>query len=93
MGFHRAIADFSGSFVLAQIIESLMELYSYEQLAIISLYNDRSGDHGEHQAILAAIRARKPAHARKLMHRHIANVKSIVEVRLTEDISGASLQV
>jgi GntR family transcriptional regulator, transcriptional repressor for pyruvate dehydrogenase complex len=93
MGFHRAIANFSGNYVLAQIIESLTELYSYQQLAIISLYNDRPGDHDEHRAIFAAIRARKPARARELMRRHVSNVKSIVEASLAESGSaGAASQ-
>ncbi len=93
VSFHRAIANFSANYVLAQIVESLTELYSYQQLAIISLYNDRPGDHDEHRAIFAAIRAREPAQAHELMRRHVSNVKSIVEARLAGSGSaGAHLQ-
>jgi GntR family transcriptional repressor for pyruvate dehydrogenase complex len=82
MGFHEAIANFSGNLVAAQVIESLIELYSYEQLAIISFYNDRPQDHEEHLGIFAAIRDRDAALARDLMHRHIRGVKAVVQTRL-----------
>ncbi|MGH3090538.1 MAG: FadR/GntR family transcriptional regulator, partial [Rubrobacteraceae bacterium] len=84
MSFHRAIAGFSGNFVLAQIIESLIELYSFEQLAIMSFYNDRPQDHEEHLEILSAIRDRDAVRARDLMHRHILGVRSVVETRLVD---------
>ncbi len=82
MSFHATIAKSAGNFVLAQIIESLIELYSFEQLAIMSFYDDRLGDHSEHQAILAAIRAKDAGRARELMHRHLQDVKTIVERKL-----------
>ncbi len=82
MSFHRAIAEFSGNSILAQIIESLIELYSFEQLAIMSFYDDRLRDHGEHLEILAAIRDGDAERARGLMHRHISGVRSTVEVRM-----------
>jgi GntR family transcriptional regulator, transcriptional repressor for pyruvate dehydrogenase complex len=84
MGFHRAIANFSGNAILAQVVESLIELYSFEQLAIISFYNDRLGDHQEHLDILAGIRNGDAGRARELMHRHISGVRSTVESRLAE---------
>jgi GntR family transcriptional repressor for pyruvate dehydrogenase complex len=84
MGFHKAIADSSGNPVLAQIVESLIELYSYEQLAIISFYNDRPQDHEEHLGIFAAIRDRDAKRARDLMSRHIAGVREAVGARLSE---------
>lgn len=82
MSFHRAIAEFSGSSILAQRIESLIELYSFEQLAIMSFYDVRLRDHGEHLEILAAIRDGDAERARGLMHRHISGVRSTVEVRM-----------
>jgi GntR family transcriptional regulator, transcriptional repressor for pyruvate dehydrogenase complex len=84
MGFHRAIANFSGNAILAQIVESLIELYSFEQLAIISFYNNRLRDHQEHLDILSGIRSGGAGRVRELMHRHISGVRSTVEARLAE---------
>jgi len=84
MQFHLAIANFSENSILAQVVESLIELYSFEQLAIISFYNDRPRDHQEHLDILAAIRDGDAGRVRELMHRHISGVRSTVETRLAE---------
>ncbi len=84
MSFHAAVAKFAGNFLLAQIIESLIELYSFEQLAIMSFYDDRLGDHSEHRAILSAIRAKDAGRARELMRRHLQGVKTVVERKLGE---------
>jgi GntR family transcriptional repressor for pyruvate dehydrogenase complex len=92
MSFHAAVAKFAGNFVLAQIIESLIELYSFEQLAIMSFYDDRLGDHSEHRAILAAIRAKDAGRARELMRRHLQGVKSVVERKLGEGTQGIDLR-
>jgi GntR family transcriptional regulator, transcriptional repressor for pyruvate dehydrogenase complex len=81
MSFHQTIANFSENSILAQVIESLIELYSFEQLAIISFYNDRPRDHEEHLEVLAAIRDKDAKVARELMHRHILDVKSVVETK------------
>lgn len=87
MRFHSAIANFSGNFVLAQIIDSLIELYSFEQLAIISFYNNRPGDHEEHLGIYAAIRDRNPVLARELMYRHIEGVRVVIEERMGGNVT------
>ncbi len=79
--FHCAIAHFSRNLILAQTIESLMELYSFEQLAIISFYEDRSTDHEEHLGILEAVRGRDAARAEELMRQHILSVTSLIEDR------------
>jgi GntR family transcriptional repressor for pyruvate dehydrogenase complex len=92
MSFHAAVAKFAGNFVLAQIIESLIELYSFEQLAIMSFYDDRLGDHSEHRAILAAIRAKDAGRARELMRRHLQGVKTVVERKLGESTRGIDLR-
>jgi GntR family transcriptional regulator, transcriptional repressor for pyruvate dehydrogenase complex len=84
MGFHRAIANFSGNAILAQVVESLIELYSFEQLAIISFYNNRHRDHQEHLDILSGIRNGDAGRVRELMHRHISGVRSTVKARLAE---------
>ncbi len=82
MSFHLAIAHCTRNVALAQIMESLIELYSFEQFAVISLFNARFSDHEEHKAICAAIRERAPERARSLMEEHIIHVTSVVEARL-----------
>lgn len=89
MAFHLGIARCTENVVLAQIMESLIELYSREQFAVISLYNDRFRDHEEHRAILGALRDRAPARARELMAQHIGYVKEVVEARLRERVRAA----
>jgi GntR family transcriptional repressor for pyruvate dehydrogenase complex len=83
MSFHAAIARASRNQVLAQVMESLIELYSSEQLAILSLYNARDRDHQDHRRIYAAIRNRTGALARDRMHRHLLEVREVVSGRLT----------
>ena len=59
--FHCAIARASDNLVLAQIVESLIELYSSELHTVDptrSLEEVRAGDHGHHVDIVAAIRQR-----------------------------------
>ena len=84
MSFHRAIIEFSGNSILAQIIESLIELYSFEQLAIMPFCDDRLRDHGEHLEILSAIQDGDAERARVLMLRHISGIRSTVEVRMAQ---------
>lgn len=86
--FHRAVAKFSGNPILAQTIESLLELYSYEQLVIISFYDDRSRDHQEHLKIFAAIRGRDSELALDLMSQHLRGVRTVVEARLSDEDDG-----
>lgn len=85
MDFHRAIANFSGNSVLSQILEALIELYSFEQRVILTIYDDRSRDHREHREILAAIRSGNAERARELMRQHLQGVRSIIEAKLAED--------
>ena len=89
MAFHLGIARCAGNAVLAQVMESLIELYSGEQFAIISLFNARFQDHAEHEAILGAIRDRDPARAQALMAQHLHHVKAVVEARLRERLEAA----
>jgi GntR family transcriptional repressor for pyruvate dehydrogenase complex len=78
--FHCAVAGSSGNPILAQTIQSLVDLYSPERLSVTSLYQDRLRHHQEHREILAAIKDRAPARAQALMRRHILGAKSIVEL-------------
>jgi len=79
--FHCTIARISGNLILEQVIQSLLELYSFEQLAIISFYEDRSVDHEEHLRILEAIRSGDAGRAEELMKRHLSGVRSLIADR------------
>jgi GntR family transcriptional regulator, transcriptional repressor for pyruvate dehydrogenase complex len=80
--FHRAIAQFSGNQILFGIIQSLAELYSYEQLVMIELYNARSRDHDDHHRIFGAIREHNAKEARRLMQHHLDEVRIVIEGKL-----------
>jgi GntR family transcriptional repressor for pyruvate dehydrogenase complex len=89
MSFHRAIGRFSGNRILAQVLESLIELHSSEQLAIMSLYDNRIKDYQEHRGILNVLKGKDASQAHELMRKHLEDVKSIVQDRLTKDGSVA----
>jgi GntR family transcriptional regulator, transcriptional repressor for pyruvate dehydrogenase complex len=89
MEFHRAVAACSGNSILSQVIDSLVELYSSEQRAILKIYDDRSRDHQEHREIFAAIRVGDPELARREMHRHLRGVKQIVQDELSGEGNAA----
>lgn len=82
MAFHRGIARLSGNRVLGQSIESLIEIYSAEQKAILTVYDDRHGDYAEHRQILASLKKGNAAQATKLMHAHLGGVRSTVKEAL-----------
>lgn len=78
MAFHRCIARFSNNVVLSQSIDSLIELYSPEHKAIMTVYDDRRGDYAEHREILNALKKRNATQATKLMHAHLDGVRNTV---------------
>jgi GntR family transcriptional repressor for pyruvate dehydrogenase complex len=82
MAFHAGVARCSGNVVLAQVMESLADLYASEQAAMLTIGNARVRDHQEHKAILAAIQAGDPKRARLLMRRHLLSVKTQMAARL-----------
>ena len=89
--FHAAIARGAGNLVLAQIVESLIELYSSELHVVDparSLEEVRAGDHRDHALIAAAIRDRDRDRAREVMHRHLVTARSRVESRLVQERAG-----
>jgi GntR family transcriptional regulator, transcriptional repressor for pyruvate dehydrogenase complex len=92
MDFHSTIAKFAENSILAQIIDSLIDLYSFEQLAIMSFYDDRLGDHAEHRQILEAIRAKEATRARNLMYQHLLGVRTVVEAKLVGADQGAEVR-
>jgi GntR family transcriptional regulator, transcriptional repressor for pyruvate dehydrogenase complex len=83
MDFHRAIGRCSGNAVMAQVIGSLLDIYGREQLTVLHLYGDRESDLRAHQAILAAMRARKPVRAGQLMREHLRDVRTVVSRAVT----------
>lgn len=85
LDFHRGVARCAGNLVLAQVIDSLLDLYSAEQLEVMRLYADRVHDHEEHVEILEAIQGRDPALASERMQRHLEDVRSVVAARVHPD--------
>jgi GntR family transcriptional repressor for pyruvate dehydrogenase complex len=85
LGFHRGVARCGGNSVLAQVIDSLLDLYGPEQMEILRLYADRVHDHEEHVAILAAIQAHDQALASERMQRHLEGVRTVIAARLPPD--------
>lgn len=81
MGFHLEIARISGNRVLSQMFESLIELYSHEQLGILALFNARVQDYEDHLQVFDAIRNHDAAVARERMSNHLRGVMSVVEDR------------
>jgi GntR family transcriptional repressor for pyruvate dehydrogenase complex len=84
MRFHSVIARASGNRVLAQMLESLVELYTREQLVILEIFNARVRDYRDHILIFGAIRDREPELASRRMTRHLQTVRSVVEDRMAE---------
>lgn len=86
--FHTAIARAAGNLVLAQIVESLTELYSTELHVVDpdrALEEVRATDHRDHVDILAAIRDRDGERARRAMLRHLDTARARVGKRLTSE--------
>jgi GntR family transcriptional repressor for pyruvate dehydrogenase complex len=88
MGFHMAIARISGNMILAQVFESLIKLYTHEQLGILAIFNARLQDHQDHLLIFDAIRDHEPALARERMESHLTSVRGVVERRLSVEHEG-----
>jgi GntR family transcriptional repressor for pyruvate dehydrogenase complex len=81
LGFHRGVARCAENSVLAQVIDSLLDLYGPEQMEILRLYADRVHDHEEHVAILEAVQAHDPALASDRMQRHLEGVRTVIAAR------------
>ncbi len=84
MQFHAQIAQISRNLILSAFFESLVELYSREQLGILSLFNARTRDHEEHVHIFEAIRAHNSSLAADRMREHLLGVRDVVEQRLLD---------
>lgn len=83
--FHAAIARASGNLVLANVVESLLELYSTELHLVDptrTLVEIRARDHQRHTLVVDAIRDGDAARAREAMAEHISAARSTVTPRL-----------
>ena len=94
LGVHRAIARASGNAVLADILESLLEVHSREQLQIQDLYGRLRHDLTVHAEIVSAVTSRAADRAESLMQEHLEEVLSTVLERLAaedEDTTGSGV--
>ena len=91
MAFHREIAHLSSSAVLAQVIDSLVDVYEDEQLVVMQLYGDRERDHQWHLTICGAICAHNAAKAEQLMHDHLEGVRDVLAARLADESPAADI--
>ncbi|MCO5221964.1 MAG: FCD domain-containing protein [Thermomicrobiales bacterium] len=86
--FHTLIARASGNLVLAQFIESLIELYSVELDQVdpnLKLVDGRSADNAVHQEIYTALTSGNGRAARDAMARHLQTARQSVSSRLVPD--------
>jgi GntR family transcriptional regulator, transcriptional repressor for pyruvate dehydrogenase complex len=83
MAFHRSVATASGHRILHEVLDSLLSVHAGEQREILQIFDDRSRDHEEHRAVLAAIEAGSEERARDLMRRHLEDVAAVVSRRMS----------
>ena len=83
MAFHRAVATASGHRILHEVVDSLLSVHAGEQREILQIFDDRSRDHEEHRAVLAAVEAGSEEQARRLMRRHLEDVADVVARRMS----------
>jgi GntR family transcriptional repressor for pyruvate dehydrogenase complex len=88
LNFHRAVAKLSGNSVLAQTMDSLLDLYAPEQMVILQVYDNRERDAREHRAVFQAIRDGRADLAAKLMREHLTGVRAVMEERLRNTTDG-----
>ncbi|MDN5856733.1 MAG: FCD domain-containing protein, partial [Actinomycetia bacterium] len=82
MSFHVMIASAAGNRVLAETLQSIVELYEPQQRVIGRLYDDQQHDYDEHREIFAAIVDHDQDRATDLMHAHLQGVISVVTEKL-----------
>jgi GntR family transcriptional repressor for pyruvate dehydrogenase complex len=81
---HLAIAKASGNLVLAHIVESLLEMYSFELHVVdpnSTLAEVRARDHRHHQLVIGAVAAADGPAAREAMTKHLSVARSSIEHR------------
>lgn len=82
INFHREMANVAGNVVLAEVVDSLLSLRSWEQKQIRRLYDDREHDLAQHREILDAIESHDREAARELTRRHLEEIREVVSQRL-----------
>lgn len=85
LDFHREMARMSGSSVLAEVIESLLDVYLDEQRLVMRVYNNRAGDHAQHLEIFDAIATHDARAAEHRMRAHLRDMHDVLETRLPPD--------
>jgi DNA-binding FadR family transcriptional regulator len=75
MELHDAIRQAAGNAILGRFMESIQALGVASRQATGSKRQVRDRSVCDHEAIVAALRARDPAAAADAMHRHIENVE------------------
>jgi GntR family transcriptional repressor for pyruvate dehydrogenase complex len=86
--FHAGLARLSGNTILAETVDSLLEIHSVEQMATLRLFDDRRRDLEQHREIYVAARKREAKRASELMRRHLEGVRSIVAARLSTPVTA-----
>jgi len=76
VAFHDAIAQASGSALLADLLRDLHETFNESRNATLRPRGRPAGSAREHDAIIAAIEAHDPAAARAAVAAHLASVRA-----------------
>ncbi|MFB6719247.1 FadR/GntR family transcriptional regulator [Kribbella sp. NPDC056345] len=85
LNFHIELAAASGNPLLQEVLASLLKVRVREQQQIRALYDNRTRDHEEHVAIVAAVRAGNSERAERLTREHLNNIRAAVEAAAALD--------
>jgi GntR family transcriptional repressor for pyruvate dehydrogenase complex len=88
LGVHRVIARLSGNQILADVIDSLLDVYAGEQLQIQRLYGSPDRDVAVHAQLIVAIEAGDADAAAARMRDHLLDVQATVLRRLAAGDDG-----
>ena len=88
LGVHRVIARASGNAILADVLESLLDVHAREQLQIQELYGSPQRDAAIHAEIASAITSGNASLAESLMRDHLAEVLAAVLERAEVPVHG-----
>ena len=89
LGVHRVIARASGNTILADVIDSLLDVHAREQLQLHALYGSPQRDVIVHADIVLAITSGDGDRAEALMEDHLGVVQAEVLEQLEIDAAGA----
>ena len=88
LGVHRAIARASGNAILADVLDSLLDVHSREHLQIQRLYGRLRDDLAIHVDIITAIKSGHADRAESLMRDHLSEVETTVLERLSGEAAS-----